>query len=442
MTKATMPRLHRRPWLVAGLAGMWVGGCTIAAPDFSATRAGDSTPSCTQRFSRVPATSNLQWEVSGDFPVTAPVVSGDIVVFGSNVTSGTAGCIVAVDAASGVVRWAQPDAIDKYTVPVAVDDRVIAAVNSGQLIAYDRASGERRWSARLSVSPTATPVVEDGVVYARSDNTLKALDAATGAERWSTKIASMGGHDTPFVNSTEVVASAFGPAGDTYGLDRTTGAVLWHSRVGATDSKMWAITPHAVVLQKPPNDLYGLDQSGTQHWSLVVRGSQQSPPVVRGDDIFFTGDDNCVHAVDATSGRVEWTTNVGAFTGNPPLLVDDTLVTVGSTTDAPWALDVVALDTATGAERWRTPSDLFPLPADLATTPFASGGSLYVGFGLTTNTLGGVVALDPTTGATIATVLVPGPVHRTLASDDQRLYLRVGDHAVGAIRLPLAAPRS
>jgi outer membrane protein assembly factor BamB len=315
----------------------------------------------------------------------------------------------------------------------------VAAVRNGRYTGYDTSSGDVRWTIDSPGSPGATPGLAGDTVFVGAGAEVRALDPRDGANRWTFAVAgqlSAGAMDNELV---VVSAVTDGPV-ETYALDRSTGALRWHTHVGATSSVVWATTTSAVVLMNAPNTLYGLDRNGNQIWELNVPGDQNSPPVIDGDEIYFTANDYGVYAVDARTGHVDWVRKVGSFTGGRPLVANGMVVTFAGIFDPPRTPAIVAIDATTGAERWRTPFAPENSGVDSGSEPLIKDDILYVGYGVGDDASGGVIALDPATGTLLGALSIDFKIQRTLAIDGSHLYVRAGDMSIAAVPLPLPRP--
>jgi hypothetical protein len=118
-------------------------------------------------------------------PSTAPVASGDTLVFGTR-----SGQISWFNCSSGFERRA-------YTVdgpfgkspilakPVIADGNIVAASAEGTVIALDESSGNAYWRKKLLAGVQATPAVANGVVFVASeDQYLYAFDLGSGETLW------------------------------------------------------------------------------------------------------------------------------------------------------------------------------------------------------------------------------------------------------------------
>ncbi|HVV86944.1 MAG TPA: PQQ-binding-like beta-propeller repeat protein [Kofleriaceae bacterium] len=147
------------------------------------------------------ATGATMWkrDIANVFPwlgsLAAPTVADGTVVTTYDRDDG----MTAWDAAGGGQRWA--DATDSAVAvnasPVAADGKLYVIDSSGDVTAYDTASGRKLWvrgttpgSDPWMYTVTATPVLAGGRLVVPTEwEDLVALDAATGAERWRVKAA-------------------------------------------------------------------------------------------------------------------------------------------------------------------------------------------------------------------------------------------------------------
>ncbi len=212
-----------------------------------------------------------------------------------------------------------------------------------EMVAVDAATGRQLWRTPLGEELIGSPAVADGLVYVYGGSyyddprgRLFALSASTGTVVW--QVATHGGqcggalayHNTPQVAGGVVVLR--GPAGYLRGLDTRSGRERW--RVPTGDVPVASTSTRVIVGVPEP-------------------GSTQTPGALR--------------ALDRRTGRTLWTATFrpGELTGVRD--INDLHAPVVAATDAvvlarvgpnpylaPGVSGLVALDAATGRERWAT----------------------------------------------------------------------------------------
>lgn len=114
---------------------------------------------------------------------------------------------------------------------------------------------------------------------------------------------------------------------------------------------------------------------------------------IRDGSLFFaTRDPGLLRAVDRATGAVMWTTELGPESSVSGPEVAGDVVVIGVW--APEGNAIVAVDAATGAERWRVPT------ANLPSSPTHVDGTVYVPAegGLTGDAVSGLYAVEASTG--------------------------------------------
>ncbi|WP_049968189.1 outer membrane protein assembly factor BamB family protein [Haloferax prahovense] len=204
-------------------------------------------------------TTHTDWEWSPDELWTGPLLAADGTVYVSHVTNASAGgqastTIEAVDPETGDVRWRTAAA---YRVNVAAySDGVLYGVETNldaanELVAWDTTDGSELWSAPLDGGGTELDMaVEGDTIYRTPDdyyydgpNRVYAHDTADGSVRWQTTLsreyeptylsAPAVADGTVYVTTARIDASVEddGLLSTVYGLDATSGDVLWSQNV-------------------------------------------------------------------------------------------------------------------------------------------------------------------------------------------------------------------
>jgi outer membrane protein assembly factor BamB len=267
-----------------------------------------------------------------------------------------------------------PPALDDQSVYFSTRDHSLAAVN--------RATGDVRWIAYSGVSgnPPArdTPVrAADVVVF--GDEYLFGLELANGTRRWV--FGKSGGQEPragiyPFgTDGTRVYAGSV--VGAVFAVDAATGQQVWRTDLlpgtdhqvrvfGVRDGRVYLTVRYDGPFYVAK--AYALDAAkGTVVWSYDLGRSSISldalisPPVVGGTGSLFLIelDDGHLVALNGASGAQIWTIDrvVTGTTGDGRQLTVSGNVLVATSTGGMGNPMILGYDLATGAERWRVPSD-------------------------------------------------------------------------------------
>ena len=227
--------------------------------------------------------------------------------------------------------------------------------------------------------------------------------------------------DTLFVGSGEGVLHAF--AAD-------TGREIWRRELGSVSSRPVA---HRGRLYVGTDDgyLYCLDTfSGEKIWQYLTKGPVLEPPVIAGDLVIFSNENDHVYALDRASGNFRWkykveTPDDGTVRGHAGVALDGDLVYAGFSNGT-----MVALRQATGSVAWlaslKGGEDQF---IDVDVTPVIAGDTVFAA-----SSSGGLYALDKSLGRVKWRLPIKGV--GALTTDESRLYAVAANQ--GAYALDLA----
>lgn len=225
------------------------------------------------------------------------------------------------------------------------------------IAAIDPVSGEERWRT-TGDGLEGPPVVVDGTLYCRTDyggDAILALEAATGEQTWLSRgdrpAEDLFLYDGPTVVGGTVYVGyreSDGPGG-ILALDAATGAELW-----ATEGHNHWLTPTVVddlVFAAKEDRLAAIDaDNGSEVWLSDPADTEQLGPTTHWSGMLFaTGSGGSVQAWDAETGDLVWERTATLRTKRPDVtVVDDAVFGFDSEEE-----DLVALEAATGEERWR-----------------------------------------------------------------------------------------
>jgi outer membrane protein assembly factor BamB len=259
----------------------------------------------------------------------------------------------------------------------AVGDTVIAATDNG-VVTLDSHQGTPRWRDKVDVGILTDMVATEDLVVFRSAS-LRALSTRGGRERWnnSTALAPTGS-----LAATSDIIYGMGPGRivpELMAVDPATGEELWHfhGEEVTVDQRASIVPTDDLVAILQNGSLFGLDPNGElassganrvevdeESWRADITDPWVQSLVFRENAaVMFGTQDGQVCAHDPSNGKESWCTEVDALRdAQPHLLAEgDTVVVVTRT-------GVVALDEATGEQRWTfdPPQPLIPVAAAVA----------------------------------------------------------------------------
>ncbi|WP_192498430.1 outer membrane protein assembly factor BamB family protein [Halorussus halophilus] len=187
-----------------------------------------------------------------------------------------------------------------------------------------------------------------------------------------------------------------------------------------TNGYMPAISKKTMYLRSGTGGVLALDaRTGDRRWRTDVDASGPAPAIAN-DDVFFTHSES-ITSLDATSGSVNWTTELKRGIVSAPTVVDETLYFAHSEYyDKPVSL--FAIDAATGEEIWNAEVGGEYSPSDIVVT----SGEIFV----TTEKLH---SIDRKTGTERWSVSVSGSVDTVPVVRDSLVFVGDLDGVVYAI---------
>jgi outer membrane protein assembly factor BamB len=219
--------------------------------------------------------------------------------------------------------------------PLVVDDIVYVLANDGVVHALALETGAERWSVQLGADASASPLITDGLlIVGDSAGTVHALAIADGSTRWT--------------------LSTDGPI---------TGAAA------AADGRVAVIATMA-------GTAYAFDvASGTIEWQTTLRGAVSTSVAIE-DGIVYVGASPNLIAMGIADGKIRWSEAVSkeGRIGTPTAAGGIVYAATGLDAEHPAMHGVVALDAATGLQRWRYTSPT----EDAVYTPAIVDGRAYI----------------------------------------------------------------
>jgi len=284
--------------------------------------------------------------------------------------------------------WQVEDLGPSYSGPLLTDDLVIITETRDEatehVLAYDRATGEKRWEATWEGAMTvpffaasngswirATPCIDEGRLYvAGMRDLLVCLDVASGEELW--KVDFMQALDSPlpafgFVSSPLIRGDfVYVQAGSGFvKLNKTTGEVVWRTlddaggMNGSAFSSPYVATLNGVeqILVQTRENLAGVDpDDGTVLWQTPVeafRGMNIVTPTVIDGRVFTTSYGGGSFLFSVASGDAEkpvdlvWRNKVQGYMSTPIIIDGHAYVHLRNQRFA-------CLNLASGEESWIT----------------------------------------------------------------------------------------
>lgn len=238
----------------------------------------------------------------------------------------------------------------------------------GQAVAVEAATGKVKWRLDTQAPGRSAPTVVDGrLFFGTIDERLLAVDTATGRILWTYSATQADtvifGQPAPAVVG-DVVVAGFG-SGDLVALRAASGEVVWSDTLGSTNGQestvdfscvrgMPVIVDNTVYAISAGSVLVAIDlRSGRRLWERAVAG--QDTLLVVDNWLYVLSLDQQLACLDRVNGHVRWITQLrryvrvevqkNAVTWTGPILAGGKLVCIGTMPETGFA----TIDPATGA---------------------------------------------------------------------------------------------
>lgn len=246
----------------------------------------------------------------------------------------TTGDLEAFDAATGHSLWRKQlgkrggfiwhhgnNSVRLSGGPTVDGDLLVVGSLEGTLFAFAAADGSQRWSAPLSSEIIAAPAIGGGLVIVRThDGHIFGLDRADGSRKWvfdrsNVPLLSLRGNSAPIISEGVVYAGM--DNGKVIALRETDGAQLWEQTLSAGEGR-----------------------------TEIDRLQDIDGPMVLVDNVIYaSGYRGQTDALIAQTGRPIWTHEIGSFSG---VAVSASQIYM-SDPDS----NVYGLDLRTGSSEWK-----------------------------------------------------------------------------------------
>jgi len=298
------------------------------------------------------ANSGATWHVSAYPPSAGDQVSGGgLAVSGGRVYAATGyGELLAIDVQSSSIVWRLKLDAPARSAPAVGGGKVVVTAQSGVVQAFDAVTGAAAWHASTDTSGAAllgassAAISGTTVVVTGSTGEIQALDLATGAVKWQ---ASITGNSTisaisglrdasasPVIHGDTVYATGIG--GALVALDIKTGDLRWKQSIGSAETPI--VSGGAIFLVDLENRMIAVDlKSGKVIWSQMLpalpsskRKGSWAGPVMAGGKLWAASNDGRIASVDAATGALGVTTNIGFSGAIAPILNSGKMIVLAS----------------------------------------------------------------------------------------------------------------
>lgn len=337
---------------------------------------------------------NRIWSTSLGSGQKGGVLAAEPVVAGGRIYAMDAkGVVGAFDLSNGAQVW-RTDTKPKKNRSSNVgggltyaDGTIYVVDGVAESLALDAATGTVRWRVGVGTPGRSAPTVVDGrMLFGTIDERLFALDTATGKQLWvyqaSPSATIVFGQPAPAVVGGTVLAG-FG-SGDIAALRAETGELLWSDTLGSTGGRnsildfssvhgLPVISDGTAYVISVGQVLTAIDlRSGRRLWERTVAGKDGL--VVVGEWLFLLSQDQQLACLDKANGHVRWVSVLPRFrrpkpqkdaiSWSGPLLVNGQLVCVS---DFP-KMGMITVDAVTGklgqTTKLTSPGSMTPIATD------------------------------------------------------------------------------
>lgn len=227
-----------------------------------------------------------------------PIVMGGLLMM----TNGASGDLHAVHptAAGQEVVWVHHPGGE--VLGMATDESLLfVATTNRRLMAFD-AAGRIHWLTRLPDAAVGSPAYAgDLVTVALMDGTVRAYDRNSGEQRWSTRL-----DDT--ISVSAVASAGQIVSADVSGLVlgvRLDGTRAWSASVGAVRSPITPLPDGSVLVADEEAILHAFDSNGVERWATQLQAGVVGAGATLGDTAVLPVESGII-GIDPADGSTAW----------------------------------------------------------------------------------------------------------------------------------------
>jgi len=218
--------------------------------------------------------------------------------------------------------------------PVMYGDHIFQLGDNAVLLATNKHTGRPFWKRRLGVLSASSPAVVGTSVYAtvlargggQGSGRVVALNYTNGSTLWSRDLPSPS-ESSPLVDHGKLF---FGTqSGIVYALDTRDGKVLWTYHAADAVKASPTLKDGVLYFGDYSGHVQAIsEQSGRRLWisgsggALLGSGTFYSTAAVVYGRVFLGNTDGRIYAYDASTGRLDWAVQTGAYVYASPAVTD------------------------------------------------------------------------------------------------------------------------
>jgi outer membrane protein assembly factor BamB len=262
----------------------------------------------------------------GQLSASSPAVTANT-VYVTILSSGHAdkpGRIVALNSATGAIRWFRSLPSPSESSPLIDDGRVFFGSQNGTVYALNDRNGAVVWAYHAAGAVKASPSLAGGVLYFGDySGRLQAISERTGRRIWiSQSEGALLGSGTFYSTAAVIYGRVFlgNTDGRVYAYDASTGALDWAVQTGAYVYSSPAVTNTpglgpTVYIGSYDGTFYAINaRSGHVSWTFNGHGRISGSPTIIGRIVYFSDlGTHRTYGLGISTGRVLFEKNTGAF---------------------------------------------------------------------------------------------------------------------------------
>ncbi|HEY4429138.1 MAG TPA: PQQ-binding-like beta-propeller repeat protein [Solirubrobacteraceae bacterium] len=218
--------------------------------------------------------------------------------------------------------------------PVIYGERIFQLADNAALTARDKHSGHPVWSRQLGQLSASSPAVNAKTVYVtvlssmhgESPGRIWALNSTNGKTRWSRGLPAPS-ESSPLLDGDRIFFGS--QSGTVYALNARDGHLLWTYHAGGAVKASPTLSGGVLYFGDYSGHVQAVsEQTGRQLWSsgsegaLLGSGTFYSTPAVMYGRVFLGNTDGRIYAYDASSGKLDWAVQTGAYVYASPAVTN------------------------------------------------------------------------------------------------------------------------